>query len=60
VTSEEFDHFHSLIVTEEIIRIGCGGVADSLGSILAIALPPVIKFCNPELRDKVVQEVLSG
>jgi hypothetical protein len=28
VTPEEFDHFHELIITEEVIKIGCGGVAD--------------------------------
>ncbi|KDQ57209.1 hypothetical protein JAAARDRAFT_178819 [Jaapia argillacea MUCL 33604] len=60
VTPEEFDYFHELIITQEIVRCGARGYGDGLLGGKVIGLPPVINFGSPELKAKVVPEVLSG
>ncbi|TFK45377.1 acyl-CoA dehydrogenase NM domain-like protein [Heliocybe sulcata] len=60
VKPEEFDYFHELVITQEFTRIGARGYGDGLQGGVIIGLPPVINFARPELRDRVVAEVLSG
>lgn len=56
----EFDHFHELIAHEEMGRISFPSYVDGLGAGFCIGLPPVMHFCPPHIRDKVLPEVLSG
>ncbi|KAJ3343788.1 hypothetical protein HDU93_006705 [Gonapodya sp. JEL0774] len=56
----EFDLFHELIVTEELARLATPGFFDGLGTGLVIGLPPVYNFGQPNLKEKVVREVMSG
>ncbi|KAH7884527.1 acyl-CoA dehydrogenase/oxidase [Phlebopus sp. FC_14] len=60
VSPEEFDCFHDLVVTQEICRNGRRGYGDGLLSGTLIGLPPILHFGTPELKDKVVPEVLAS
>ncbi|KAI0922057.1 hypothetical protein AcW1_004131 [Taiwanofungus camphoratus] len=60
VTPEEFDHFHELIVNFELARFGTRAYIDGLLAGQVIGLPPVLNYGSPELKAKVVPEVLSG
>jgi acyl-CoA dehydrogenase len=57
--SHEGDLFAKVAASEELMRCGSGGLVAGLGS-LDIGLPPVIKWGRPELRERVVPQVLSG
>ncbi len=57
--SHEGDLFAKIAASEELMRCGSGGLVAGLGS-LDIGLPPVVKWARPEVRDRVVPQVLSG
>ncbi|CAL1716561.1 unnamed protein product [Somion occarium] len=60
VKPEEYDYFHELIISQEVVRCGARGYGDGLLGGCVIGLPPVLNFGSPELKAKVVPEVLSG
>ena len=53
------DLFHSIIASQELARAGSGGLIASLKSH-TIGLPPVVRLGSPELRARVVPQVLAG
>ena len=53
------DLFYHLILSEELARPGCGGVAASLMSH-TIGLPPVKHFGSAALKERVIPAVLAG
>lgn len=53
------DIFHSIVLTEELIRSGSLGLPASLLSH-GIALPPIVTFGSEELKRRFVPGVLSG
>ncbi|EXF96186.1 acyl-CoA dehydrogenase [Pseudomonas fluorescens HK44] len=57
--SHEGDLFAKIAATEELMRCGSGGLVAGLGS-LDIGLPPILKWARPEVRDRVVPQVLCG
>lgn len=57
--SHEGDLFAKVAASEALMRCGSGGVVAGLGS-LDIGLPPVVKWARPEVRERVVPQVLSG
>ncbi|MFJ2388058.1 acyl-CoA dehydrogenase family protein [Pseudomonas koreensis] len=57
--SHEGDVFAKVAASEELMRCGSGGLVAGLGS-LDIGLPPIVKWAQPELRDRIVPAVLSG
>jgi acyl-CoA dehydrogenase len=57
--SHEGDLFAKIAASEELMRCGSGGLVAGLGS-LDIGLPPVLKWARPEVRDRVVPQVLAG
>jgi acyl-CoA dehydrogenase len=57
--SHEGDLFAKIAASEELMRCGSGGLVAGLGS-LDIGLPPILKWARPEVRDRVVPQVLSG
>jgi acyl-CoA dehydrogenase len=57
--SHEGDLFAKVAASEELVRCGSGGLVAGLGS-LDIGLPPIVKWARPEVRDRVVPQVLSG
>ncbi|KIM39781.1 hypothetical protein M413DRAFT_74383 [Hebeloma cylindrosporum] len=62
VKPEEFDYFHELIITQEFARSGRRGYGDgnSLMAGSVIGLPPVLNFGSPEIKARVIPDVLSG
>ncbi|TFY56995.1 hypothetical protein EVG20_g8714 [Dentipellis fragilis] len=60
VKPEEFDYFHELIITQEIVRCGARGYGDGLLGGEVIGLPPVLNFGTPEMKAKILPEVFSG
>ncbi|KAI0690637.1 peroxisomal acyl-CoA-dehydrogenase [Cytidiella melzeri] len=60
VTPEEFDYFHELIITQELVRMMARGYGDGLNGGTVIGLPAVLNFGNAELKARVADEVLSG
>lgn len=60
VTPEEFNYFHELIITQEIVRCADRGYGDGLLGGQVIGLPPVLNFGSDELKAEVVGEVLAG
>ncbi|KAH9838404.1 peroxisomal acyl-CoA-dehydrogenase [Rhodofomes roseus] len=60
VKPEEFDYFHELIISQELTRCGARGYGDGINSGMVIGLPPVLNFGAPELKARVVPEVLGG
>ena len=57
--SHEGDVFAKVAASEELMRCCSGGLVAGLGS-LDIGLPPIVKWAQPELRDRIVPAVLSG
>ncbi|KAH7907014.1 acyl-CoA dehydrogenase/oxidase [Hygrophoropsis aurantiaca] len=60
VKPEQFDYFHELIITQEIVRCGARGYGDGLLGGKVIGLPPVLNFGSDELKAKIIPEVFSG
>ncbi|TFK46119.1 acyl-CoA dehydrogenase NM domain-like protein [Heliocybe sulcata] len=60
VEPEEFDYFHELIITQEIVRCGARGYGDGLNAGAVIGLPPVLNFGSPSLQAEVLPAVFSG
>ncbi|PVG01670.1 acyl-CoA dehydrogenase NM domain-like protein [Serendipita vermifera] len=60
VKPEEFDYFHELIITQELVRSGARGYGDGMLGGMVIGLPPVMNFGSDSLKRKVLPEVLSG
>ena len=49
-----------MIISQEIARCGARGYGDGLQSGCVIGLPPVLNFGSPELKARIVPEVLSA
>ncbi|KAI3617962.1 acyl-dehydrogenase [Moniliophthora roreri] len=60
VKPEEFDCFHELVMIQEGSRLHARGYTDGLAGGNYIALPPIMRYAIPDIRDKIVNEVFSG
>ncbi|KIO07952.1 hypothetical protein M404DRAFT_997653 [Pisolithus tinctorius Marx 270] len=60
VKPEEFDYFHELIITQELVRCGARGYGDGMLGGQVIGLPPVLNFGSPELQARIVPDILAG
>ena len=60
VPCEEFDYFHSMILSEELRRLGTYGLGDGLVGGNSIGLPVIVKFGSEELCNRIVPDVLMG
>ena len=58
--SEGIDVYYSMIVNEELARVGSGGGIASSLLIHGIGLPPVSNFAKEEIKQEIVPAVLSG
>ena len=58
--SEGIDVYYSMIVNEELARVGSGGGIASSLLIHGIGLPPVANFAKEEIKQEIVPAVLSG
>ena len=55
----DFDRFHGIVTSEELARIGAGGVSSAL-MIHGIGLPPIMAMGDEEMKREIGQAVLSG
>lgn len=55
----EFDRFHGIVTSEELARMGAGGVSSAL-MIHGIGLPPIMALGSEEMKTEIGNEVLSG
>lgn len=55
----ETDQFHGIITSEELARIGAGGVSSAL-MIHGIGLPPVMRMGSEEIKQMIAPRVLAG
>jgi len=53
------DLFSKIAASEELMRSTSGGLVASLGSI-DIGLPPIWRWGNPELKQRIVPDVIAG
>jgi alkylation response protein AidB-like acyl-CoA dehydrogenase len=60
VPAEKWDHFHEMILTDELSRTGSGGLVWNLIGGYGIGAPPVFKFAKPELIKRIGPGLLSG
>ncbi len=49
-----------LVISQEITRCAARGYGDGLNAGCVIGLPPVLNFGSPELKARVVPDVLGG
>ncbi|NWG54413.1 MAG: acyl-CoA dehydrogenase family protein [Hydrogenophilaceae bacterium] len=57
--SEGFDRFHGIVTSEELARIGAGGVTAAL-MVHGIGLPPILAIGTEEMKRAVAPPVLRG
>ena len=57
--SEGLDRFHGIVTSEELSRIGAGGVTASL-MVHGIGLPPILALGTEEMKRKIAPAVLAG
>lgn len=57
--SEGLDRFHGIVTSEELARIGAGGVTASL-MVHGIGLPPILALGTEEMKQKIAPAVLAG
>ncbi len=61
VKGEEFDYFHDMIVTQEMVRANARGFQDGNLAGFTISLTAVLQFANDEVwKSKIAQDVFSG
>lgn len=58
-TLEGIDLWYANILSEEMSRVGVGGIASTL-LVHGIGLPPVVNFASDEIKREVVPAVLAG
>ncbi|MGE0046351.1 MAG: acyl-CoA dehydrogenase family protein, partial [Hyphomonadaceae bacterium] len=57
--SEGFDRFHGIVTSEELARMGAGGVSAAL-MIHGIGLPPILAIGTEEMKQAIAPKVLKG
>lgn len=58
---EEFDYFHDMIVTQEMVRANARGFQDGNMAGMTISLTAVLQFANDEAwKNRISHEVFSG
>jgi len=60
VPPEKWDHFHEMILTDELSRTGSGGLVWNLIGGYGIGGPPLFKFGKETLLKRIAPGILSG
>jgi len=60
VPPNKYDFFHEMIIVDEISRCGSGGVIWYLVGGINISLPAIFKYAAPEVKRRVIPQILSG
>lgn len=57
--TEGIDQFHSIVTSEELSRVACGGLVASLLTH-GIGLPPILAIGSDEMKQRIAPPVLAG
>lgn len=57
--TEGLDRFHGIVTSEELARVGAGGITASL-MVHGIGLPPIINIGSDELKARIAPDVIEG
>ena len=60
VSTDKWDAFHELLITDELSRPGSGGFVWNILGGLGIGGPPLVKFGKKAVVDRVMPSVLNG
>ncbi|KAL9102809.1 MAG: hypothetical protein Q9163_002087 [Psora crenata] len=60
VGPEQWDLFHEMVITDEISRAGSGGVVWNLIAGFGIGCPPLVKFGEKSVVERILPEILNG
>lgn len=60
VAPENWDFFHEMIITDELSRAGSGGMVWNLLGGFGIGCPPLVKFGQKPLVDRILPGILAG
>ncbi|EPE31947.1 Acyl-CoA dehydrogenase NM [Glarea lozoyensis ATCC 20868] len=60
IKAQDWDSWHTLILTDEISRVGFTGVLWGLGGGNSIGVPPVVNFGTQSQKDKFLPSVANG
>lgn len=60
VPAEKWDLFHELLITDELSRSGSGGLVWNLIGGYGIGCPPLVKYGNKKLLERILPDILSG
>jgi alkylation response protein AidB-like acyl-CoA dehydrogenase len=60
VPPEKWDLFHELIVTDELSRAASGGLVWNLIGGFGIGCPPVMRYGQKALKDRILPGILQG
>lgn len=55
----DYDHFHGIVTSEELARIGAGGISAAL-MVHGIGLPPVLALGSEAMKARIAPPVLQG
>ncbi len=56
---EGYDRFHGIVTSEELARMGAGGVSAAL-MVHGIGLPPILAIGSAEMKQRIAPPVLRG
>lgn len=57
---DNWDYFHNMIYTDEMLRSGLAGPSGSLTTGMAFGVPPLIKFGSKKLQEQFLPDLLTG
>lgn len=60
IQPSEYDHFHDLILNQELARAGQRGFVDGFGNGLVIGLPTIFNYGSDKCKRDVVEPCLTG
>lgn len=60
VAPEQWDHFHEMIIADELSRCGSGGVVWNLLGGFGIGCPPLVRFGQKQVVERVLPGILNG
>ncbi|CAI7663549.1 unnamed protein product [Penicillium glandicola] len=60
VSSDRWDLFHEMLLTDELSRAGSGGLVWNLIGGFGIGCPPLVKFGKKALVDRILPGILAG
>eukprot|EP00760_Papus_ankaliazontas_P000652 PhM_4_TR10167/c0_g1_i1/m.55498 len=57
---DRFDAFHTLVILQELARVGSGGLGSSFMGSMMIGMPPILAMGSEELKARVCPAIIRG